>query len=169
MASPLLVNVVELTRRQGTLKDIQLIVPASVFAFDDARIADTDQIDVDLHLESVSGVIVVNGTVAGKWATACRRCLRELHLVATAEVDELYQQVVDNPDAYPMTGEQLDLTGMARETLLLAMADAPLCRPDCPGLCPQCGADLTTAPCGCQAQRTDERWAILDQLRGELD
>lgn len=71
--------------------------------------------------------------------------------------------------AYPMTGEQLDLTGMARETLLLAMADAPLCRPDCPGLCPQCGADLTTAPCGCQAQRTDERWAILDQLRGELD
>jgi uncharacterized protein len=92
-----------------------------------------------------------------------------LHLVATAEVDELYQQVVDNPDAYPMTGEQLDLTGMARETLLLAMADAPLCRPDCPGLCPQCGADLTTAPCGCQAQRTDERWAILDQLRGELD
>jgi uncharacterized protein len=117
----------------------------------------------------VSGGIVVNGTVAGKWATACRRCLRELHLVATAEVDELYQQVVDNPDAYPMTGEQLDLTGMARETLLLAMADAPLCRPDCPGLCPQCGADLTTAPCGCQAQRTDERWAILDQLRGELD
>ena len=60
MASPLLVNVVELTRRQGTLKDIQLIVPASVFAFDDARIADTDQIDVDLHLESVSGGIVVN-------------------------------------------------------------------------------------------------------------
>ena len=54
---------------------------------------------------------------------------------------------------------------MVREEVLLAIPDAPLCRDDCPGLCPVCGADLQTAPCECETAVGDDRWAILDQLR----
>ena len=54
---------------------------------------------------------------------------------------------------------------MVREEVLLAIPDAPLCRDDCPGLCPVCGADLQTAPCGCETAVGDDRWAVLDQLR----
>ena len=43
--------------------------------------------------------------------------------------------------------------------------DAPLCRDDCPGLCPRCGADLQLAPCDCDLTERDERWSALDQLR----
>jgi uncharacterized protein len=48
-------------------------------------------------------------------------------------------------------GRQLDLREEARESLLLEWPMAPLCRPDCRGLCPHCGADLNQGPCGCGA------------------
>jgi len=33
--------------------------------------------------------------------------------------------------------------------------DAPLCRSDCRGLCPRCGADLNAGPCGCGTAEPD--------------
>ena len=74
-------------------------------------------------------------------ADACRRCLRPLDGVVVADVDELYQEHVTDPDAFPIEDGQLDLAPMVRETVLLELADAPLCRHDCAGLCPSCGID----------------------------
>ena len=54
---------------------------------------------------------------------------------------------------------------MVREEVLLGVPDAPLCRPDCAGLCPTCGADRNVGPCDCDTAVRDERWAALDQLR----
>lgn len=168
MSAPLTLNIVELTRRIGTLKDIVVSMPVADFTFGDDRIVATRDIDVELHLESVNGGIVVHGEIAGATTMLCRRCLREISAAIEVPVDEIYQHIPDNPDAYVLEGEQLDLLPMVRETMLLGLPDAPLCTADCPGLCPQCGADLRSDPCQCQAQRTDERWAVLDQLRGQL-
>ena len=44
----------------------------------------------------------------------------------------------------------------------------PLCRDDCAGLCPQCGADLNTGSCDCAPVAADPRWSALDQLKGIL-
>ena len=51
-----------------------------------------------------------------------------------------------------------------RDAIVLELPMAPLCREDCRGLCPQCGADRNEAECGCVAPR-DPRWANLDVLR----
>ena len=67
-------------------------------------------------------------------------------------------------DAFPIEHGRLDLTPMVREEVLLAIPDSPLCRPDCAGLCPTCGADLNAGPCGCEQPGGDDRWAVLDQL-----
>ena len=64
-----------------------------------------------------------------------------------------------DPEAFPIEHGQLDLAPMVREEVLLGVPEAPLCRPDCPGLCPTCGADLQTGPCGCSTEVRDERWA----------
>lgn len=81
---------------------------------------------------------------------------------------ELYQQVLTDPDAFPIVGEQLDLAPAVRETVLLDAPSSPLCRPDCAGLCPRCGADLNQGPCGCADDLVDERWQALDALRDLL-
>ena len=81
------------------------------------------------------------------------------------EVDERYaEQPSEHDDAFAIEHGQIDLAPMVREHVLLAVDDPRLCRPDCPGLCPVCGADLSAGPCRCDSAVVDERWAALDQL-----
>lgn len=165
MASPLLVNVAELLRRAGSIREIDRQIDVAEFVFDDTRIVEGSKVDVELTLEALTDGIVVHGKLQADWKFECRRCLRPLNGRTEVEVQELYQAVISDPDAYPITGEQLDLLEMARENVLLAVPLAPLCRAECPGLCPQCGADLQSAPCSCSRQIRDERWAALDALK----
>ena len=168
VASPLVINIVELMRRPGAVKDVCVEVPVESFAFDDERIDESHDVGVDLHVESVSGGLVVHGQVTAHAHSVCSRCLEDIDLKLRSEVDEIYQRSPDNPDAYPLEGEQMDLSEMVRETVLLGIPEAPLCRPDCPGLCPTCGANLATGSCGCAPKQGDDRWAVLDQLKGKL-
>jgi uncharacterized protein len=70
-----------------------------------------------------------------------------------------------DPDAFVIDEQdQLDLTEAVRQYRETALAMAPLCRPDCKGLCPNCGADLNIGPCDCGAGSIDSRWAKLAAL-----
>ena len=165
MASPLLVNVAELLRRAGSIREIDRQIESEFFKFDDSRIIASSQVDVALTLDALTDGIVLHGKLGAQWSSECRRCLKALTGRAEVEVQELYQSVISDPDAYPITGEQLDLLEMARENVLLAVPLAPLCRADCPGLCPQCGTDLQVETCSCTRAERDDRWAALDSLR----
>jgi uncharacterized protein len=57
---------------------------------------------------------------------------------------------------------------MVRENILLEAPLAPLCRPDCAGLCPTCGIDLNSATCDCVTAVVDPRWEALSQLKVNL-
>ena len=59
----------------------------------------------------------------------------------------------------------LDVTEVARQHLLLALPMVPVCRPDCRGLCPRCGANLNERECGCQRDEVDPRLAPLRNWR----
>ena len=167
MANPLLVNVAELTRQPGSAKVLKVSVDAAHFEFDDARVSAVE-VPIDLRLESVNGGISVEGRAEIGWTDQCSRCLRPVVGVSGAEVHELYQQTVTDPDAYPIVGEQLDLTAMVREVLLLELPSLALCSKDCAGLCPSCGADLADGPCGCAPVEKSSPWAALDALRDQL-
>jgi len=61
-------------------------------------------------------------------------------------------EAVDDPDFYPLAerANSVDVTDVVREELALAaQTDRLLCREDCAGLCPKCGADLNAGPCAC--------------------
>jgi uncharacterized protein len=167
----LLVNATELLRQPGLVRHIEAVVPrGDVDAVDD-RLG--DDIAVFVTLTSTIDDIEVAGTLTVDWADTCRRCLRPLDEVLVVDVDERYAPVDEtgmrrvDPEAFPIEHGQLDLAPMVREEVLLGVPDAPLCRPDCPGLCPTCGADLQAGPCDCSTEVRDERWAALDQLRLE--
>lgn len=79
-------------------------------------------------------------------------------------------------DLYEIDGDDLDLEPMARDAVLLELPLAPLCRAECRGLCPKCGADLNLAAssvppesgepghaCSCEPD-VDPRWSALDAL-----
>ena len=58
-------------------------------------------------------------------------------------------------------GDAVDLDELVREQILLALPLRNLCREDCKGLCPECGADLNAGQCSCEQGETDPRWAAL--------
>jgi DUF177 domain-containing protein len=111
---------------------------------------------------------------------ACSRCLRPLVEPVAVEFEEEFRVTVDprtgatverdnDPDAF-MIDEQdvIDLTEAVRQYRETALEMAPLCRPDCKGLCPNCGRDLNVGPCGCDGGPIDGRWAKLAALKGAV-
>jgi uncharacterized protein len=157
------VNTVELLRQRGNRRVVDTVLDPADLEVVDERI--TGPVDVHLALESTLDGIEVTGTISVPWADVCRRCLRTVAGVATVDVRELYQERVVDPDAFEIEGVQLDLKPMVRELVLLELPDAPLCRDDCAGICPTCGADRNESPCDCVTIESDDRWAALDDLR----
>lgn len=168
MKNPLLVNALELLRRPGSERSIELDIEPSVIAIDDRRLVKGAPIVVRLTCSSLSDGVVVEGSVSSEFHGECRRCLAEVVGRVDVDVRELYQVVRTDPDAFPIENDQIDLVPMVRESLLLELPDAPVCRPDCRGLCPVCGIDLNNSSCSCTVKSRDPRWAALDDLRGRL-
>jgi uncharacterized protein len=86
----------------------------------------------------------------------CRRCLTEVLDEVDIDVDAAVfstdPEAADDPDFYPLAerANSVDVTEVVREELALAaQTDLLLCRDDCAGLCPRCGADLNAGPCAC--------------------
>ena len=86
--------------------------------------------------------------------TSCRRCLADLVHHVEEELDVLFSDdpdAADDPAVYvvPPTATTVDLGGVVREELALAVPPYLVCREDCAGLCPKCGADLNAGRCQC--------------------
>ena len=114
--------------------------------------------------EAGSTRFLQHGAVRVSWEGECRRCTGRATGELEAEVRELFEEDSDPETTYPLRGDQLDLERLARDAVLLELPAAPLCREDCRGLCPSCGADWNEGPCGCEPA-PDPRWAALDALR----
>jgi uncharacterized protein len=66
-------------------------------------------------------------------------------------------------------GSEIDLAAFFHEVVALALPVKPLCREDCAGLCPRCGADRNQDSCGCTETREDSPFAVLRSLRPGIE
>jgi uncharacterized protein len=62
-------------------------------------------------------------------------------------------------------GEEIDLDDLVREQIELALPMSRLCKSDCRGLCPECGANLNEQECNCTVEQIDPRWSALKELK----
>jgi uncharacterized protein len=92
----------------------------------------------------------------------CARCLKDYTRKVEVDVHELYSQQPDpDGDEYEIAPEgSIDPEPMVRDAIGLQLPFAPLCRPDCAGLCERCGGDRNLGECSCEEQ-IDARWAPL--------
>ena len=112
-------------------------------------------------------------------AEACSRCLRPLEETVRIDFEEEFQIARDSaadeeaedfdPDAFVVDDDnQLDLSEAVRQYREVCLDMQPLCRPDCRGLCPRCGADLNQGSCDCKSEAGDNRWSVLAELANAL-
>ena len=119
-----------------------------------------------------SGRYYWSGRIEGTVAGTCRRCLTATTAPIHEDVHFIFAETDDaeaeDPDVFalPAGSHEVDLRQAIREQWLLSATPFALCREDCKGLCPRCGADLNTAPCTCETE-VDSRWETLRKLRGE--
>ena len=138
--------------------------PGQVFTLTaDMTLPDTDVLGDPVRFESVKAVVRYFGTgddrvslkgeVSARFASRCSRCLEPVQLsLEGVELDAIYAKDPDSddPDLYGFEGHALDLEDAVRDAVMLDMPRQFLCKPDCRGLCPHCGANLNKVTCTCQ-------------------
>jgi uncharacterized protein len=105
----------------------------------------------------------------------CSRCLKPIETPVESHFAEQYYSTIDvmsgdAKDTPPTDTKRIgsdfkiDLTPLLREELILATPLAPLCKPDCKGLCLECGRDQNEDPHDHDAP-VDDRWSKLSKLK----
>ena len=125
--------------------------------------------------------IRLRGRLSTRLELQCARCLepvrqdirRDFELLyrplgADAGRDELSVTDAEAEIGY-YQGEGLLLEDVLREQILLSLPLKITCRPDCKGLCPQCGKNLNQEQCSCSQEAEDPRWAALKDVRSRLE
>lgn len=137
--------------------------------------ADVSAIEADIDATHTNPGALLEGDARATVEQECSRCLRAISSPVDAHFAEQYYATLNVDTGVPMPDPPLDakvighdflidLTPLLREEIILATPQAPLCRPDCRGLCPVCGADLNESPHEHEAG-DDERWSALRRLR----
>jgi uncharacterized protein len=129
-----------------------------------------------VRLTRTQNGVLADADIRGELQVECARCLtEETQPLEFPFSEEYYQTVVVNtgaalpkpeePDVFLIDEtHKLDLGDAMREYALLSVPMLPLCRDNCKGLCPQCGANLNDVDCGCDTEQSDDRLAVLKQL-----
>ena len=161
--------------RQAYTRYDRTFSPSEVETADEAyRVVAPVQLGIDIHKDKDAFHLV--GTVRTELELACSRCLEPFRLPLDLAFDQRYlPQTEASPDEESEVedddletsfyrDEQIDVNELLREQFYLALPMKPLCRPDCKGLCPNCGTNLNVETCDCQVRWEDPRLAGLKAL-----
>ena len=122
----------------------------------------------------------LKGRFSGTFQVPCARCIEPVEIPLSAEFDLIFRPLGADADASERSitaseteigyyqKDSLLLEDVLREQVLLSLPVRTLCKPDCKGLCPQCGANRNTQPCSCNEGRSDPRWEALTGLRSRI-
>ena len=176
--SPLVLDTHELSRRPGTMREVATVVAAPAdLGTAVIGVPEGADLTLGLRLESVMEGVLVSGVVRGTAVGECVRCLDEVRDEVTVRVQELFvyperaqaadESGDDEADDEPeLTDDLADIEPVVRDSLVTALPFQPLCRPDCPGLCSECGARLEDDP-EHHHDVVDPRWAALQTMLEE--
>jgi uncharacterized protein len=173
--APLVLDTKDLPRRPGAMRVVQRTVAAPEgLGLGLIGVPKGADLVLDLRLESVSEGVLVSGTVTAEAEGECGRCLRPISATVEVAIQELYAyedsttvETTDEDEVGRLQGDLIDLEPATRDAVVLALPNHPLCREDCPGLCPECGVRLDDLPADHGHQQVDPRWAALLKTRVE--
>jgi uncharacterized protein len=169
--SGLVLDTHDLARRAGELRTVQSTVPApSELGITVIRVPEGSPLELDLRLEAVVEGVLVTGTVLVQLEGECVRCLTEISDEVEVDVQELFtypESGASDEEASHLDGELIDLEPVLRDAIVLELPFQPVCRPDCLGLCPDCGVDLNTAVDHNHDDAVDPRWSKLAQFESD--
>jgi len=171
---PWVIDTRDLGRRAGSSRRFSRSVPAEGLGLRDViAVPAGGAVELDLLLESVVEGVLVTGTARTVVEGECSRCLEPLSAEVGVELTELYaypdsttDETTDEDEVSRLRDDLIDLEPVVRDALVLALPQVPLCSPDCPGLCVDCGGKLADLGPDHGHETIDPRWAALHERFG---
>ncbi|MFC4906255.1 YceD family protein [Actinomadura gamaensis] len=169
--SPLTLDTRALSRQPGSERRVHLTVPAPEnFGIEMVRVPEGAPMELDIRLEAVLEGVLVTGTATVPLEGECARCLDPI----ASEFEANFQELFVYPDTRSggnagddelrLEDDLIDLEPVLRDAVVLQLPLSPLCRDDCPGLCPECGVRLADAGPDHHHDAADPRWAALGSI-----
>lgn len=134
-----------------------------------------------LRVFRIGDFIEAEGVFETAIRQVCGRCLKEFKTQLSSEVALTYtpenlrnredlsrDEIELSPEdagLITFSGDRINLRDGVQEQLVMALPLRPLCRESCKGLCPQCGANLNEADCGCDHSPTNTQFSVLKNLK----
>lgn len=135
-------------------------------------------IQVDLRLERLGQDVQVGMRLVAAVSLACARCLEQFVLPIEVQTRFTFCRAcgrasqprekglsLEDLETGSYDGEEIDLSDLVYEQIVLSLPMKPLCSEECKGFCPRCGANLNLESCGCVETGGDPRWDALRQLK----
>ena len=189
--SPWAVSVAQVASRPGQSKEIDATFPAPSGIGDEiVGVDEGADVSVVGSFDSIVDGLILNARISAPVHAECTRCLKPIQRDWTVNVTSFFpyedksaagkggkagkngkeEEVDKAEDTYPLLdgGAWADLEALLRDTLVEELPLQPLCKPDCKGLCSQCGIDLNENP-DHQHDMTDIRFAALEGLKAKLE
>ena len=138
-------------------------------------------LEMEIRLRRVSRFVEASGLLRSSVHLSCSRCLGHFSQPLSIPFEATYSEeapaaespgeaaeievTAESIDLFPFHGKEIDLVEAIQEQVVLALPLRPLCREDCKGLCPGCGADLNQGACECAEKPVDPRFSVLKNLK----
>jgi len=133
-------------------------------------------VNAHLRIDRRGEKIRIEGNIQGRVALQCSRCLVNFRKELSLNINLLYHPATEvaNEETYEVSrdeinigfysNDELDITQVIREQLILNLPMKALCDETCKGLCPVCGADMNLQRCECRYESVDPRLKSLKKL-----
>lgn len=139
----------------------------------------TSPVTIALSFYRVNDMYRGEGRVETTLRLPCSRCLEDFDYSVCAECIFNFTAEPDGaespPGEFEINAEQaglvtfredeIDLTESVQDQIVMALPIQPLCKEDCPGLCPQCGTSLNQGPCHCPKAVFNPKFQSLASLQ----
>ena len=168
--------IIDLAQIEGTSRGFDFTVSAEDLGLEESNVKFLSEINASGDVQKQIAQVSVTGRITAHAEIDCTRCLKPVEQsleidfsvsFVTPEhfaVDKEREVGGEDLDTDVIDADHLDLKDVVREQILLNLPAQLFCRPDCKGLCPECGADRNLIDCDCDLNRADPRWAALKNL-----
>ncbi len=170
LSGPLVFDTHEMGRKPGAERTFTVTTEAPAgLGYDVYGVPEGSAVEIELRLDAIMEGILATGSASARATGECVRCLDAIDEPVVARFQELFlYEVPSDPEEaeeeFALEDELLDLETALRDAMVLALPHNPLCGPDCPGLCVECGARLADDPDHTHGEAIDPRWSALSQL-----
>ncbi len=175
MVNRLKINVAKLKSVKLAVEDINITADIDAASYGYAEIQPAAPFTFKGKAENLGDTIEIAGKVSGSLELTCSRCLEPFRFDFDVDVFEIYTNhpEIAAADEYDETnlfaGDEIDLAPQILKQVFLEMPMKIICKPDCLGLCSQCGANLNLGECGCDREDIDVRFADLKDLLNRMN